>query len=148
MKAYKFLVLFFLLNACGSVLAEEIYFSCSTKSGIAVLQMNDNNLEYSFDKKRRTIFLFKSKKLDNGSFKYNHYSRFQADYFNVSFINDDYKYLVFSNYEDGQQSQGVTVLNLNNKKEFTYHCRTTDIDRLSELSSKLQCDRSSSLGCQ
>ena len=62
MKAYKFLVLFFLLNACGSVLAEEIYFSCSTKSGIAVLQMNDNNLEYSFDKKGRTIFLFKSKK--------------------------------------------------------------------------------------
>ncbi len=115
MKAYKFLVLFFLLNACGSVLAEEIYFSCSTKSGIAVLQMNDNNLEYSFDKKGRTIFLFKSKKIDNGSFKYNHYSRFQADYFNVSFINDDYKYLVFSNYEDGQQSQGVTVLNLNNK---------------------------------
>ncbi len=148
MKAYKILALFFLLNVCNSVLAEEIYFSCSTKNGVVVLQMKGNNLEYSFDKQERTMFLFESKENESSSFKYNHYSRFQTDYFNVSFINEDYKYFVFSNYEDGQQSQGVTVLNLNNKKEFTYHCKTTDIDRLSELSSKLQCDKGSALGCQ
>lgn len=94
------------------------------------------------------MFSFKSKEGINNDFKFNHYSRFQTDYFNVSFVNNDYKYSIFSNYEDGQQSQGVTVLNINNKKEFTYQCITTDVDRLSELSSKLQCDRSSSLGCQ
>lgn len=148
MKAYKFFILFFLSSVYNQVFAEELYFSCVTKSGAVVLQMNDNNLEYSFDKQGRIMFSFKSKEGISNDFKFNHYSRFQTDYFNVSFVNNDYKYSIFSNYENGQQSQGVTVLNINSKKEFTYHCITTDIDRLSELSSKLECDRSSSLGCQ
>ncbi len=148
MKAYNSFVLFFLLYVCNQAFAAELYFSCVTKSGSVLLMMNGNNLEYSFVKQGEIMFSFKPKESINNDFKYNHYSRFQTDYFNVSFINNDYKYSVFSNYEDGQQSQGVTVLNINSKKEFTYQCITTDVDRLSELSSKLQCDRSSSLGCQ
>lgn len=57
---------------------------------------------------------------DYSGFKYNHYSRFQTDYFNVSFANAEYKYTIFSNYEDERESCGVSVTNLNSKKESVY----------------------------
>lgn len=148
MKVYKIFVLYILLSLSERAFAENLYFSCLTKVGAVVLKMDGNDLRYAVYKNGAESFYFKSKQIDNGDFKYNHYSRFQTDYFNVSFYNGNYKYSVFSNYEGGVQAQGVTVFNLNNKKEITYKCKKTNFDRLSELSLKLQCDRNSSLGCQ
>lgn len=148
MKVYKVFVLYILLGLSKMAFAGDIYFSCLTKIGTVVLQMDGNDIKYVVYKNGHEDFYFKSKRIGNGDFKYNHYSRFQTDYFNVSFFNGDYKYSVFSNYEDGQQAQGVTVLRINDKKEFTYGCKKTSADRLSELALKLQCDRKSSLGCQ
>lgn len=146
MKKYGVFFLLF-LGMSERVLAESLYFSCLTKVGLIVLQMDAHDLKYAVYKNGAESFYFKSKQRDNGGFKYNHYSRFQTDYFNVSFYNGNYKYSVFSNYDDGVQAQGVTAFNLNNKKEITYKCKKTNVDRLSELSLKLQCDIHSSLGC-
>ncbi|HAU3238635.1 TPA: hypothetical protein ACIPVM_004456 [Salmonella enterica subsp. diarizonae serovar 50:k:z35] len=92
--------------------------------------------------------LYQSKGNDFSGFKYNHYSRFQTDYLNVSFVNAGYKYTMFSNYEDENESRGVSVTNLKTKKESVYDCKSVGIDRLSDLSSKLACDKDSALGCE
>jgi hypothetical protein len=36
-------------------------------------------------------------------FRYNHYSRFQTDYLEVSFINGECKYSIFSKCEDNKE---------------------------------------------
>jgi hypothetical protein len=147
MKVYRVCALFFLLLSNKSF-SGDVYFSCSTKIGRVLVQMLDENLEYSLSKQGVSAFEFKSSTNLSSEFRYNHFSRYQTDYFNISFVNHDYKYSVFSNYEDGKEKKGVAVLNTLNQKEYIYKCNSSEIDRLSELSSRLQCDKDSSLGCQ
>lgn len=66
----------------------------------------------------------------------------------MSFVNAGYKYTIFSNYENENESRGVSVTNLNSKKESVYDCKSVGIDRLSDLSAKLTCDKDSVLGCE
>ncbi|SCM55021.1 hypothetical protein BN1044_04534 [Hafnia alvei] len=93
-------------------------------------------------------FAYSSLAPEYSGFLYNHYSRFQTDYMNVSFHHSGFKYTVFSNYEDGDSNKGVTVVNLKTKKEYTYECKDEGVDRLSDLMGKLQCDKDDALGCQ
>ncbi|WP_244968522.1 hypothetical protein [Rosenbergiella australiborealis] len=92
--------------------------------------------------------VFSSSSPAYSDFLYNHYSRYQTDYINVAFTKDNFKYTVFSNYEDGESTKGVTVTNMKNNREYTYNCKGEGVDKLSDLISKLQCDKGSSLGCQ
>lgn len=133
---------------CGSSFAHDVYFSCDTVKGNIKLDEDRGVLHYSLIKDGKKNFDYESKGDDFSGFKYNHYSRFQTDYFNVSFINSEYKYTIFSNYEDGNESRGVIVTSLNSKKESVYDCKPVGIDRLSDLSAKLTCDKDSSLGCE
>lgn len=147
MKVYKICALVFLLLS-NETLARNVYFSCSTKIGRVLVEMVDESLEYSLNEQGGSSFIFKSSGNLNNEFRYNHFSRYQTDYFNISFNNHGYKYSIFSNYEDGKEKKGVAVLNTLNQKEYIYKCNSSEIDRLSELSSRLQCDKNSSLGCQ
>lgn len=147
MKVYNVFALFFML-IFNKAFAGDVYFSCETKIGRVLIQVLDGNLRYSINRQGKLMFTFKSEGNSNSAFRYNHFSRYQTDYFNVSFINHDYKYSIFSNYEDGKEKKGVAVLNIQNQKEVIYKCNSSEIDRLSELSSRLQCDTDSSLGCQ
>ncbi|AXD72113.1 hypothetical protein M8D79_000631 [Salmonella enterica] len=133
---------------CGSSFANDEYFSCDTAKGIIKLDVNKDELQYTLTKGRKSEFTYESKGNDFSGFKYNHYSRFQTDYLNVSFVNAGYKYTMFSNYEDENESRGVSVTNLKTKKESVYDCKSVGIDRLSDLSSKLACDKDSALGCE
>lgn len=133
---------------CGSSFANDEYFSCDTAKGTIKLDVNKDVLQYTLTKDRKSEFTYESKGNDFSGFKYNHYSRFQTDYFNVSFVNAGYKYTMFSNYEDKNESRGVSVTNLKTKKESVYDCKSVGIDRLSDLSSKLACDKDSALGCE
>ncbi|EPC4818542.1 hypothetical protein Q1B72_001755 [Salmonella enterica] len=45
-------------------------------------------------------------------------------------------------------TKSVSVTNLKTKKESVYDCKSVGIDRLSDLSSKLACDKDSALGCE
>ena len=143
---YKFMVLAAMF-LCGSSFANDEYFLCDTAKGTIKLDENKGVLRYTLIKDRKREFNYESKNNDFSGFKYNHYSRFQTDYFNVSFVNAGYKYTVFSNYEDENESRGVSVTNLNTGKESVYDCQAIGIDRLSDLSSKLVCDEDSALGC-
>ena len=146
MHHYKFAGLITIL-LCGSSFASDEYFLCDTAKGTIKLDENKSVLRYTLIKDRKTKFNYGSKGNDFSGFKYNHYSRFQTDYFNVSFINAGYKYTIFSNYEDENENRGVSVMNLDSKKESVYDCKSVNIDRLSDLSEKLTCDKDSVLGC-
>lgn len=147
MHHYKFVALVAMF-LCGSSFANDDYFSCDTAKGTIKLDEDKGVLQYTLTKDRKNEFNYESKGNDFSGFKYNHYSRFQTDYFNVSFVSAGYKYTIFSNYEDENESRGVSVTNLKTKKEFVYDCKSVGIDRLSDLSSKLACDKDSALGCE
>ncbi|EES0916318.1 MULTISPECIES: hypothetical protein [Escherichia] len=146
MHHYKFFALIAMF-LCGSSFASDVYFLCDTAKGTIKLDENKGVLRYTLSKDHKIEFNYESKGSDYSGFKYNHYSRFQTDYFNVSFVNAEYEYTIFSNYEDERESRGVSVTNLNSKKESVYYCKSIGIDRLSDLSVKMACDKYSALGC-
>lgn len=146
MLHYKTLT-FITMFVCFSSFANEEYFSCDIGKGVVKLNENNGVLRYSLTKNNKDEFIFESKGDDFIGFNYNHYSRFQTDYLNVSFMNLGYKYTIFSHYENGDQSRGVSVMNLKSKKESIYNCKDAGIDHLSDLSEKLTCDKASALGC-
>ena len=147
MRHYKSLALAAMF-LCSSSFASDEYFVCDTGKGTIKLDENKGVLRYTLSKHYKTEFNYETKSNDYSEFKYNHYSRFQTDYFNVSFVNAGYKYTIFSNYEDESESRGVSVTNLNSRKESIYNCKSVSIDRLSDLSAKLACDKDSALGCE
>ena len=146
-KSKTRLYFFSLLIFSIPLLAQEEYFSCNTTKGVATLGVEDNRLVYRMAGAKGN-FEFSSNPPAYSKFFYNHYSRFQTDYLTISFINGEYKYSIFSNYEDNKEEQGVAVFNAKSKKEYRYNCIKTKTDNLSDLSSKLQCDKESALGCQ
>lgn len=123
------------------------YFSCNTSKGDISLKTDDHKLIYEMKKNKGDAFSFSSPAPEYKGFLYNHYSRFQTDYLNVSFEQGGFKYSIFSNYEDGDSTRGVTVTKLKNNKEYVYNCKDDGVDKLAQLVSKLQCDKDSSLGC-
>ena len=141
-KVYVFSLLFYSIP----LLAQDEYFSCNTIKGIATLSVENNRLIYRIvgDKGK---FEFGSNLPAYSKFLYNHYSRFQTDYLVISFINGEYKYSIFSKYEDNKEEQGVSVFNVKLKKEYKYNYIKTKTDNLSDLVSKLQCDKENALGC-
>jgi len=147
MRYYNIMVLS-VMFLCGSSFANDEYFLCKTVKGTIKLDANKEVLRYTLTKEHEVKFNYESKGEGFSGFKYNHYSRFQTDYFTVSFMSANYKYTVFSNYEDEKEHRGVSVTNLNSKKESVYDCKSVDIDRLSDLSARLACDKDSALGCE
>lgn len=143
MNYYKYFI-FTLLFVCFSTLADVTYFSCKTDKGDLMLKEKNKNLEYNFLNRNDDVFIFSAPPI---KFSYSHYYRFQTDYFDVSFFNGKYKYSIFSNFEDGNYSKGVNVKNIDSKKEYSFACNNTEVDRLRDLSGKLKCDTNSALGC-
>ncbi|CQD32704.1 hypothetical protein [Yersinia mollaretii] len=146
MRYYKTLT-FITMFVCFSSFANEDYFLCDIGKGVARLNESNGMLRYTLTKNNNEEFSFESKGDDFSGFNYNHYSRFQTDYFNVSFMNSGYKYTIFSHYEDGNESRGVSVMNLKSSKETVYECKSAGVDHLSDLSGKLACDKATALGC-
>lgn len=139
-----------LLCITTTVMAGDNYFLCNTSKGTASLSLSSNGdeLVYKMSNSHGGDFEYSSNSPGYTGFSYNHYSRFQTDYFNVSFNTEGFKYVIFSNYEDGDSSRGIMVVNLKNKKEYKYKCKNEGVDKLSDLTNKLQCDKNDALGCQ
>lgn len=147
-KINKSLYLVCLLFVVRSSCAANYYISCETSKGILFLRSDFGNLIYEMKSSNDKTFTYFSPEPSYSAFSYYHCSRFQTDYLNVSFSQSGFKYTIFSNCEDGNSSRGVTVVSLKSKKEYAYECKDDGVDRLSDLTSKLQCDKDSSLGCQ
>lgn len=147
-KINSILLISGLLSLSSFAFGAETYFSCSTSKGELSLQSDTVQLVYEMKNASGNVFLFSSPSPSYSDFSYNHYSRFQADYMNVVFTENNFKYTIFSNYEDGDSTKGITVTNLKNNKEYTYKCKGDGVDKLFDLTGKLQCNKDSSLGCQ
>lgn len=147
-KINKVLFLSWSLSFTSLSWAEGDYFVCDTAKGELSLKADANQLVYEMKNQSGRGFSYSSPGPSYSGFLYNHYSRFQTNYVNVSFNQRGFKYTVFSNYEEGESTRGVTVLNLKTKKEYTYDCKDEGIDKLSDLAMKLQCDKDNSLGCR
>ncbi|KGM27056.1 hypothetical protein KS18_16800 [Photorhabdus luminescens] len=125
----------------------DVYFSCNTKKGNVKLEIKDGTLSYSLSKEGINSFIFNSFGDNYSGFLYNHYTRYQTEYIYVSFVNENYRYTVFDNYENNEKSSGVSVVNNDNKKEFLLMCKTVKKNNLRNLITFLACDKDNALGC-
>ncbi|MCU6177086.1 hypothetical protein KWH82_23095 [Citrobacter cronae] len=144
----RVLILTVLFGVPTILQAADNYFLCNTSKGTLSLTDIDNQLIYEMSNQHGNKFQYISKASRYSGFLYNHYSRFQTDYFNISFSQDGYKYTVFSNYENGSSMSGVSVVDMKTKKEYVYNCNDYKVDKLADLVKKLQCDTDNTLGCQ
>lgn len=140
-----FYILLFLFT--NNAFASTKYFSCSTSKGTISVISDSANLVYRMKNTDGSVFQYSSLAPEYTGYDYNHYSRFQTDYLKVGFEKGGFKYELFSNSEDGKDSRGITVVNLSNNKECTYNCINVGTDKLSDLTSKLSCDKNNALGC-
>ena len=149
MKAINSVLILTILFGVPTILqAADNYFLCNTSKGALSLIGIDNQLIYEMNNQHGNKFQYVSEALSYSGFLYNHYSRFQTNYFNISFSQGRYKYTVFSNYENGSSMRGVSVIDMKTKKEYVYNCNDYKVDKLSDLAKKLQCDTDNALGCQ
>ena len=118
-KVSNILTLIGLLSFTSLSWAASDYFTCTTVKGVLSLKSDVGHLIYEMKKPNGEGFYYSSPAPLYSGFLYNHYSRFQTDYLNVSFSLRGLKYTIFSNYEDGNSNRGVVVTNLK-KKERVY----------------------------
>lgn len=144
----RVLILTVLFGVPTVLQAADNYFLCNTSKGTLSLTGIDNQLNYEMSNQNGNKFQYSSKISRHSGFLYNHYSRFQTNYFNINFIHGGYKYTVFSNQENGSSMRGVSVIDMKTKKEYVYNCNDYKIDKLSDLAKKLQCDTDNALGCK
>ncbi|WP_157798205.1 hypothetical protein [Aeromonas cavernicola] len=124
--------------------AESLYFHCLTKKGDVKLSVNNGKLTYMI-KSDSSVFSYNSKGDKFGGFSHNLYSRYQTEYTRVNFMNGDYSYSLFSDYEDNKKNAGVMVTY--NKKEYIYLCSKVFINKLNMLAPLLRCNKDDALGC-
>lgn len=144
----RVLIFIFLSGIPWTLHAGNNYFLCNTSKGTLSLTSFGETLIYEMNSQHGNKFQFISDGPMYSGFFYNHYSRFQTDYFSVSFIQSGYKYSVFSNYDNGSNMRGVSVIDMKTKKEYVYNCKDYKVDRLYNLKKKLKCDINNVLSCQ
>lgn len=135
---------------------EKTFFSCTLKNtkqlSICGLEKEKKLfIHYKFGQPIKTEMVFpKYTQNNNKTFKYNHYSRYQTDYFRIVFTNNGYKYEIYRNYEAESSNKitaGVNITNLVSKKTYNLLCKAIKIDEINQLSNLLACDKDNALGC-
>ncbi|MFD1261426.1 hypothetical protein [Entomomonas asaccharolytica] len=136
---------------------EDVLFSCTMQNGkqlsiCGVKKENQLLINYKYGKPKKIELIFPQNAQDNNDlFKYNHYFRYQTDYFRIVFVNNGYEYEIYRNY-DGENSNevtaGVNVSNLLSAKTYNNQCKTLQTDRINQLSDLLDCDNDNALGCE
>lgn len=135
---------------------EQVLFTCSMQNGKKLSfcgKATKDNLiiNYKYGKPNKIEFVYPQREqLNNDLFKYNHYLRYQTDYFRIVFVNNDYEYEVYRNY-DGENLDkvvaGVSVSKFKSTKNYNNKCDVIQVDNIQELSKYLECDKEYALGC-
>ncbi len=151
--------LLFLANATAES-HKEIIFRCGVEKNkeIKVSKIDHRNpddieLTYEFEGKTGTELRISEKASAKAfkKFSYNLYSRYQTNYIRLNFTNSDYEYSVYSDYDANlpvKEERGVIVTRRSTGSETRIKCSTSDIDKLEEISTILNCNQNSALGCQ
>ncbi|EOX6880756.1 hypothetical protein ACPU88_000938 [Providencia stuartii] len=125
----------------------KILFQCATENGSINLALVGENLKLTM-KNNDSIFIEQSSKLlESKGFSYNYYSRYNTEYYRVTYSNNNMGYAIYKNYEDGQYNSGLQVTDLSVNKEYNFDCNKIKVDKLDELFNILDCDKESALGC-
>lgn len=137
---------------------EKIYFSCKTKKSklISLCAMEANgstsSLTYFFgsiDNPELTQTASSENHFE--PFRFNHYFRYGANYFRVSFVRGGYRYEIYKDYDMEEvpvKRSGIIVSSVGGEsKEVDIECSREASGDLSPLSSILQCDKDNALGC-
>ncbi|TXK60979.1 hypothetical protein [Alkalisalibacterium limincola] len=84
-------------------------------------------------------------------FRFNHYSRFQTEYLEISARTDHAEYRVYKHYlgefGDEKPSYGLLITDIKSGTEQRFECAKEVFDDLSVLPDVLECDRENALGC-
>ncbi|HEK1721356.1 TPA: hypothetical protein SMT55_003608 [Proteus mirabilis] len=139
-------IIFVTFISSSAFASNEVFFQCATKDGTVNLELIGKDLKLTM-KKNNSIFIERSSKLLEGGYSYNHYSRFNTEYYRITYSSNNMDYAIYKNYEDGQYNSGLQVTDLNVNKEYNYDCNKIHIDKLDELLNILDCDKGSALGC-
>lgn len=123
----------------------KTFFQCATKDGTINLELIGKDLKLTM--KKTTPFLLNVLQNYWRGYSYNHYSRFNTEYYRITYSSNNVDYAIYKNYEDGQYNSGLQVTDLNVNKEYNYDCNKIHIDKLDELLNILECDKGSALGC-
>jgi CO/xanthine dehydrogenase Mo-binding subunit len=79
------------------------------------------------------------------SFAFAHYSRSQVNHDEVAFSINDVRYAVFDRVEEGTRRSGVSIGDSTGKETVVLCKSRPTVNRLSQLKSKLPCDKESAL---
>lgn len=135
---------------------ELSYFSCTTENNkkISICVSKKENypmISYKYGKPNKIELIYPQQEQSNNDlFKYNHYLRYQTDYFRVVFVNNGYEYEIYRNYDGETLSKvvaGVNVSKLKSIKKYNNNCNIIQIDNIQELSKYLKCDEEYAFGC-
>ncbi|HEM8137527.1 TPA: hypothetical protein U2M34_000377 [Providencia rettgeri] len=138
----SFLMILLLLSTFAN---SKTFFQCATKDGTINLELIGKDLKLTM--KKTTPFLLNVLQNYWRGYSYNHYSRFNTEYYRITYSSNNVDYAIYKNYEDGQYNSGLQVTDLNVNKEYNYDCNKIHIDKLDELLNILECDKGSALGC-
>ncbi|WP_312359268.1 hypothetical protein [Stutzerimonas balearica] len=137
---------------------EKIYFSCETTRSklirlcAAEVNGSTSSLSYFFGTIDNPELTQAASPENNFEpFRFNHYFRYGADYFRVSFVRGGYRYEIYKDYdmeETPAERSGIIVSSIKDaSKEVDIECRGKASGSLSPLSSILKCDKDNALGC-
>lgn len=137
---------------------ETTFFSCAighhgkwvSLCGKGDVAGKNGQLRYRFGRPKRLELSYPKTGEGTSSFTYAHYSRYQVDSTTVSFVNGQYRYSLFDDYEGdtspATHQQGVEVGHRNSDNEpVTLSCTTPAISHLQRLQKILPCDSDDAL---
>lgn len=134
---------------------ELTYFSCTMTNNkilslCGISHLKENQVTYKFGTANKIEFIYPNYLNANNLLTYNHYMRYQTDYYRVKFSNNEYLYEIFKNYNGEEANNvrvGIIITKENTQKEYRHNCKTINVDNLNQLSSILLCDKDNALGC-
>lgn len=134
---------------------ERVYFSCPVGKQRHVSLCGSpgadkQNVYYRLGGKNSIELEHPDNSENDGGFFYNDYRRPRAEYTEVTFQRDGYRYKLFRYYDvdlDEDPRYGVAVAENLKGSEAITPCTSEPIDNLSDLSAVLSCNQESALGC-
>ena len=141
---------------------DTIFFSCNTKNqriiSLCGKYGDDESIQtvyYRFGKRNRVELEYPANKKESALslFQYNYYHRYMTNYYNISFQNREYKYVIedYRNHDENEKTVSYRLSVYSNSDDLvekaSFSCTSNIISNLHPLVNILSCDKENALGC-